>query len=55
MFACLYAFNLQVENIVPGAVPSSAKGPIILVVSKADGDEEVCFFFSYLNALKGIV
>ncbi|KAL6527569.1 Phosphoglucan, water dikinase, chloroplastic [Orobanche gracilis] len=31
----------QVENIVPGCLPSSAKGPVILVVSKADGDEEV--------------
>ncbi|KAI3460627.1 hypothetical protein Pfo_017290 [Paulownia fortunei] len=32
---------IQVENIVPGSVPSSVTGPIILVVSKADGDEEV--------------
>ncbi|KAK6115543.1 hypothetical protein DH2020_007812 [Rehmannia glutinosa] len=31
---------VQVENIVPGSVPSSVTGPIILVVSKADGDEE---------------
>ncbi|KAL6504566.1 Phosphoglucan, water dikinase, chloroplastic [Orobanche gracilis] len=31
----------QVENIVPGCLPSSVKGPVILVVSKADGDEEV--------------
>ncbi|KAL2503505.1 Phosphoglucan [Abeliophyllum distichum] len=32
---------IQVENIVPGSVASSVTGPIILVVNKADGDEEV--------------
>ncbi|KAL0365839.1 UNVERIFIED_CONTAM: Phosphoglucan, water dikinase, chloroplastic [Sesamum radiatum] len=32
---------IEVESIVPGSVPSSVTGPIILVVSKADGDEEV--------------
>ncbi|KAG8378338.1 hypothetical protein BUALT_Bualt08G0127000 [Buddleja alternifolia] len=32
---------IQVENIVPGSVPSSVTGPVILVVNKADGDEEV--------------
>ncbi|KAG2726254.1 hypothetical protein I3760_01G103400 [Carya illinoinensis] len=32
---------IQVESIVPGSLPSSVKGPIILVVNKADGDEEV--------------
>ncbi|XVF29240.1 hypothetical protein REPUB_Repub15cG0104000 [Reevesia pubescens] len=32
---------VQVENIVPGALPSSLEGPVILVVNKADGDEEV--------------
>ncbi|XP_021907262.1 phosphoglucan, water dikinase, chloroplastic isoform X1 [Carica papaya] len=32
---------IQVGSIVPGSLPSSAKGPIILVVNKADGDEEV--------------
>ncbi|XP_062164636.1 phosphoglucan, water dikinase, chloroplastic isoform X2 [Alnus glutinosa] len=32
---------IQVESIVPGSLPSSVKGPIILVVSKANGDEEV--------------
>ncbi|XP_038989785.1 phosphoglucan, water dikinase, chloroplastic isoform X2 [Phoenix dactylifera] len=32
---------LQVESIVPGSLPSSIKGPLILVVNKADGDEEV--------------
>ncbi|XVF37860.1 hypothetical protein REPUB_Repub20aG0047400 [Reevesia pubescens] len=31
----------QVENIVPGSLPSSLEGPIILVVNRADGDEEV--------------
>jgi len=31
----------QVESIVPGSLPSSVKGPVILVVNKADGDEEV--------------
>ncbi|KAL7219749.1 hypothetical protein ACSBR2_012751 [Camellia fascicularis] len=32
---------IQVESIVPGTLPSSLTGPVILVVSKADGDEEV--------------
>ncbi|GMY32182.1 phosphoglucan, water dikinase, chloroplastic [Fagus crenata] len=32
---------LQVESIVPGSLPSSVQGPVILVVNKADGDEEV--------------
>ncbi|XVF84501.1 hypothetical protein PTKIN_Ptkin17bG0041800 [Pterospermum kingtungense] len=32
---------VQVENIVPGSLPSSLEGPVILVVNKADGDEEV--------------
>nr|GMD68042.1 phosphoglucan, water dikinase, chloroplastic [Ipomoea batatas] len=31
----------QVDRIVPGSLPSSETGPVILVVSKADGDEEV--------------
>ncbi|KAI5402197.1 phosphoglucan, water dikinase, chloroplastic [Lathyrus oleraceus] len=32
---------LQVERIVPGLLPSPVEGPIILIVNKADGDEEV--------------
>ncbi|CAA6675537.1 unnamed protein product [Spirodela intermedia] len=32
---------LQVESIVPGSLPASVTGPVILVVNKADGDEEV--------------
>lgn len=32
---------IQVERIIPGTLPSSATGPVILVVNKADGDEEV--------------
>ncbi|GAB4844035.1 Phosphoglucan, water dikinase, chloroplastic [Ancistrocladus abbreviatus] len=32
---------VQVETIVPGSLPSSIAGPVILVVSKANGDEEV--------------
>ncbi|KAM7279208.1 hypothetical protein ACFE04_006342 [Oxalis oulophora] len=32
---------IQVDRIIPGSLPSSAKGPVILVVSRADGDEEV--------------
>lgn len=32
---------VQVERIVPGSLPSSVEGPIILVVNRADGDEEV--------------
>lgn len=40
-FNCLHATGFQVESIVPGSIPSSVTGPIILVVNKADGDEEV--------------
>lgn len=32
---------VQVDKIVPGTLPASLTGPVILVVSKADGDEEV--------------
>ncbi|KAL5066613.1 hypothetical protein RYX36_017500 [Vicia faba] len=32
---------VQVERIVPGLLPSPVGGPIILIVNKADGDEEV--------------
>ncbi|KAJ6973209.1 phosphoglucan [Populus alba x Populus x berolinensis] len=32
---------VQVESIVPRSLPSTIEGPIILVVNKADGDEEV--------------
>ncbi|XP_073021561.1 phosphoglucan, water dikinase, chloroplastic-like [Primulina eburnea] len=38
-----YAFGtlVQLENIEPGSVPSTITGPVILMVNKADGDEEV--------------
>ncbi|MED6171495.1 Phosphoglucan, water dikinase, chloroplastic [Stylosanthes scabra] len=32
---------VQVERIVPGSLPSPIEGPIVLLVNKADGDEEV--------------
>ncbi|GMI96082.1 PHOSPHOGLUCAN WATER DIKINASE [Hibiscus trionum] len=32
---------IQVESIVPGSLPSSLEGPVILVVNRAEGDEEV--------------
>lgn len=32
---------LQVERIIPGSLSSSMKGPVVLLVNKADGDEEV--------------
>ncbi|KAF8402196.1 hypothetical protein HHK36_013148 [Tetracentron sinense] len=32
---------IQVESIIPGSLPSSITGPVVLVVKKADGDEEV--------------
>ncbi|KAG0626216.1 hypothetical protein M758_2G111500 [Ceratodon purpureus] len=32
---------VEVDRIVPGSLPSSANGPIILLVKRADGDEEV--------------
>lgn len=41
LLTCFFLTRLQVENIVPGSVPSSVTGPIILVVNRADGDEEV--------------
>lgn len=31
----------QVDRIVPGTLPPSITGSVILVVRKADGDEEV--------------
>ncbi|MBA0740513.1 hypothetical protein Gogos_013708 [Gossypium gossypioides] len=31
---------VQVETIVPGSLPSSLEGPVILMVNKAEGDEE---------------
>lgn len=36
-----YGTVVQVDSIVPGSLPSSIVGPVILVVRKADGDEEV--------------
>lgn len=33
------------ESIVPGSIPSSVTGPVVLVVNKADGDEEVILNF----------
>ncbi|XP_050372459.1 phosphoglucan, water dikinase, chloroplastic [Argentina anserina] len=32
---------VQVESIVPGSIPPTVDGPVVLVVNKADGDEEV--------------
>ncbi|KAL2649665.1 hypothetical protein R1flu_017793 [Riccia fluitans] len=32
---------VEVDRIVPGSTPSSSKGPVILLVKEADGDEEV--------------
>ncbi|PON66919.1 Glucoamylase, starch-binding [Parasponia andersonii] len=32
---------MQVDRIVPGSIPSSVEGSIVLLVNKADGDEEV--------------
>lgn len=52
MLKSVWSFQLsprdcfQVESIVPGSVPSSVTGPIILVVNKADGDEEVNLYIS---------
>lgn len=41
-FKCLYL--LQVESIVPGSLASFTEEPVILVVNKADGDEEVIIY-----------
>ncbi|KAL5542836.1 hypothetical protein UlMin_010546 [Ulmus minor] len=32
---------VQVDRIVPGSIPSTVEGSIVLLVNKADGDEEV--------------
>ncbi|XP_038877930.1 phosphoglucan, water dikinase, chloroplastic [Benincasa hispida] len=32
---------VQVERIVPGSLPTSVEGSVILMVNKADGDEEI--------------
>lgn len=32
---------VEVDSIIPGSLPSSASGPLILLVKRADGDEEV--------------
>ncbi|EEC69133.1 hypothetical protein OsI_38056 [Oryza sativa Indica Group] len=32
---------MRVERILPGSLPSSVKEPVVLIVNKADGDEEV--------------
>lgn len=32
---------VEVDRIVPGSLPTSANGPIILLVKEADGDEEI--------------
>lgn len=34
-------FLVQVDHIVPGSVPLSVEGPLVLLVKEADGDEEV--------------
>ncbi|GLU18569.1 hypothetical protein SLE2022_348620 [Rubroshorea leprosula] len=49
-FAC--GTLAQVENIAPGLLPLSVEGPVILVVKKADGDEEV---MAAGTNIKGIV
>ncbi|XP_021745875.1 phosphoglucan, water dikinase, chloroplastic-like isoform X1 [Chenopodium quinoa] len=36
-----YGTIVQVDSIIPGSLPSSVTGPVILVVRRADGDEEV--------------
>ncbi|CAO2831421.1 unnamed protein product [Amaranthus hypochondriacus] len=36
-----YGKIVQVDSIIPGTLPSSLTEPVILVVRKADGDEEV--------------
>ena len=36
---------------MPGSLPATIKGPIVLVVNKADGDEEVWMLFITLYDL----
>lgn len=38
---CGNDFFIQVERILPGSLPLSVKEPVVLIVDKADGDEEV--------------
>lgn len=33
----------QVERMTPGSLPLSISGPVVLVINKADGDEEVVY------------
>ncbi|KAG6548416.1 hypothetical protein Mapa_009902 [Marchantia paleacea] len=32
---------VEVDRIVPGSIPASSQGPVVLLVKEADGDEEV--------------
>lgn len=47
--------NLQVQSIVPGSLPSTGGGPIILLVNKADGDEEVSYLRFNLTVILNIM
>lgn len=46
--------SIQVESIIPGSLPSSVTGPVILVVNRADGDEEVSPFSQYFLILPSV-
>lgn len=45
---------IQVESIIPGSMPSSITGPVILIVNRADGDEEVSRFLKYFLILPSV-
>lgn len=40
---------------MPGSLPSTAGGPIILLVNKADGDEEVFYLHINLTVIRNII
>ena len=47
--------SIQVESIIPGSLPLSVNGPVILVVNRADGDEEVSLFSHYFLILPSVL
>lgn len=50
----VHGFLVQVDRINPGSLPSSVSGPVILMVKRADGDEEVLFSF-YLHGTRYLI
>lgn len=49
----VHGFLVQVDRINSGSLPSSVSGPVILMVKRADGDEEVLFSFYQITRAAG--